>query len=223
MSNSTEDYQASIKALSIILEVPSGLLVPHLSEIYVRNYEKGQVIYYQGSEADSIYVLLEGYVSREMLNENGDDYLMLNRPINMFPLNHLFHSDHYHESCTALTSSLIVRVPKNVIEYLCKNHEDTFIKIFDLLRTEANQNIERNMALLGRNAEQKVINTLRVMCETVGNDQGAYYELDKIMTVTLLSELAGVSREKASHVIRDLSKQNLVLKNHQTWTVSKSL
>ncbi|PTK36583.1 Crp/Fnr family transcriptional regulator, partial [Staphylococcus nepalensis] len=54
-------------------------------------------------------------------------------------------------------------------------------------------------------------------------DQGAYYELDKIMTVTLLSELAGVSREKASHVIRDLSKQNLVLKNHQTWTVSKSL
>ncbi|MCP6565411.1 hypothetical protein NL503_28985, partial [Klebsiella pneumoniae] len=68
-------------------------------------------------------------------------------------------------------------MPKNVIEYLCKNHEDTFIKIFDLLRTEANQNIERNMALLGRNAEQKVINTLRVMCETVGNDQGAYYEL----------------------------------------------
>ena len=223
MSNSTEAYQTSIQAVSEILEVPSGLIVPHLSEIYVRNYEKGQVIYYQGSEADSIYLLLEGYVSRELLNENGDDYLLLNKPVTMFPLNHLFHSDHYHESCTALTSSLIVRVPKNVIEYLCKNNEDTFIKIYDLMRMEAQQSIERNMALLGRNAEQKVVNTLRVMCETVGTDHGAYYEMDKIMTVTLLSELAGVSREKASHIIRDLSKRNLVLKNHQTWTVSKSL
>ena len=91
------------------------------------------------------------------------------------------------------------------------------------MRMEAQQSIERNMALLGRNAEQKVVNTLRVMCETVGTDHGAYYEMDKIMTVTLLSELAGVSREKASHIIRDLSKRNLVLKNHQTWTVSKSL
>lgn len=223
MRNNKEAYQASIQELSKILEVPSGLLVPHLSEIYIRNYEKGQVIYYQGAEADSIYLLLEGYTTRETLNENGDDYLMLNRPISMFPLNHLFQSGHYEESCTALTETLIVRVPMNLIEYLCKNNEDTFIKIFNLMRNEEQLCIARNMALLGRNAEQKVINTLRVMCQTVGTDQGAYYEMDKIMTVTLLSDLAGVSREKASHIIRDLSKQNLVLKNHQTWTVSKSL
>ncbi|RZI01415.1 Crp/Fnr family transcriptional regulator [Staphylococcus condimenti] len=223
MSKVTETYQSSIQTLSKILEVPSGLLVPHLSEIYVRNYEKGQVIYYQGSEADSIYLLIEGYISREQLNENGDNYLMLNRDSTLFPINHLFEQKHYEETCTALTDALIVRIPKNLIEYLSKNNEDTFVKIFKLLRSEEQVCMNRNMALMGRNAEQKVINTLRTLCDTIGTDQGAYYEIDKVMTVTLLSSLAGVSREKASHVIKDLSNKNLVLKNYQTWTISKSL
>ncbi|MEL0537576.1 Crp/Fnr family transcriptional regulator [Staphylococcus debuckii] len=223
MSRTTETFQSSIQELSKMLEVPSGLIVPHLSEIYVRNYEKGQVIYYQGSEADSIYLLIEGYVSRERLNENGDDYLMLNRGHTLFPISHLFEQEHYEESCTALTDALIVRVPKNLIEYLSKNNEDTFVKIFTLLRQEQQISINRNMALMGRNAEHKVINTLRILGETIGNDQGAYYEIDKVMTVTLLSALAGVSREKASHVVRGLSNNNLVLKNYQTWTISKSI
>ena len=110
-----------------------------------------------------------------------------------------------------------------MIEYLSKNNEDTFVKIFTLLRQEQQISINRNMALMGRNAEHKVINTLRILGETIGNDQGAYYEIDKVMTVTLLSALAGVSREKASHVVRGLSNNNLVLKNYQTWTISKSI
>ena len=40
MSRTTETFQSSIQELSKMLEVPSGLIVPHLSEIYVRNYEK---------------------------------------------------------------------------------------------------------------------------------------------------------------------------------------
>ena len=54
----------------------------------MRRYNKGQIIYY--SSDHHVYLLLDGIVLRETINEDGDAYRKLNKEQLLFPLNHLF-------------------------------------------------------------------------------------------------------------------------------------
>ena len=56
--------------------------------------------------------------------------------------------------CTALTNCEVIGMPKDLIEYLCKNHEDIFVRLFELLSATQCQHIEYNMALTSKLKER---------------------------------------------------------------------
>ena len=47
---------------------------------------------------------------------------------------------------------------------------------------------------------------------TVGYDQDEFYEIKQFLTIQLMSDMAGISRETAGHIIHELKDENLLLK-----------
>ena len=97
---------------------------------------------------------LKGNIMRENFNLNGDVYRYLNREKVLFPLNNLF-QDKVLMKCVALTDCEMIGIPRDLIEYLCKSHEEIFVKLFSLLSKTQCQHIEYNMALTSKLAKER--------------------------------------------------------------------
>ncbi|MGC7802325.1 helix-turn-helix domain-containing protein, partial [Staphylococcus epidermidis] len=50
-----------------------------------------------------------------------------------------------------------------------------------------------------------------------------FYEIKHFMTIQLLSDMAGISRETTSHIINELREEKILFKNSKNWLVSKDL
>lgn len=217
------DRTRAIHQLAACLDISVAALNPYKETFIVRRYKKGQVLYYQDDEVDMLYVLLDGIVMRETLNANGERYIDLTSRPDMFPIDHVFNYDDYTEMCTALDTVEVLMVPKRLIAYLCKTQPHVFARVYTLL-TEAHQLCrQRNLALLGKNAEQQVIYTLHALCTSIGNDQGEFYELNHVLTIKLLSEMVGISRESTSMIIHQLMDQHYIVKDKKMWLIRKAL
>lgn len=217
------ELDESFKQLASYIHIPVGVLLPFKSQCFVRHYSKGQVIYFSSDETTHIYLLIEGNIMRENFNLNGDVYRYLNREKVLFPLNNLFQDKVPNEMCTALTNCEVIGIPKDLIEYLCKNHEDIFVRLFELLSATQCQHIEYNMALTSKLAKERVTKILRYLCQTVGYDNDEFYEIKQFMTIQLLSDMAGISRETTGHIINELREDKVLFKSNKNWLISKDL
>ena len=52
---------------------------------------------------------------------------------------------------------------------------------------------------------------LRYLCQTVGYDHDEFYEIKHFMTIQLLSDMAGISRETTS-IINELREEKILFK-----------
>lgn len=212
-----------LKALADYINIPYSILQPYQSECFVRHYTKGQVIYFSPQESSNIYFLIEGNIIREHYNQNGDVYRYFNKEQVLFPISNLFHQKEVNELCTALTDCTVLGLPRELMAFLCKANDDIFLTLFALINDNEQQHMNYNMALTSKFAKDRIIKLLCHLCQTVGYDQDEFYEIKQFLTIQLMSDMAGISRETAGHIIHELKDEKLVVKDHKNWLVSKHL
>ena len=66
------------------------------------------------------------------------------------------------------------------------------------------------MALTTKLARERIEKVLYYLCHAIGYDQDEFYEIKHIMTIQLLSDLAGISRETTGHIVHELKKKKLI-------------
>ena len=94
-----------------------------------------------------------------------------------------------------------------MLEYLCKNHDDIFVTLFEKLNNELELLMEYNMALTTKLARERIEKVLYYLCHAIGYDHDEFYEIKHIMTIQLLSDLAGISRETTGHIVHELKEE----------------
>lgn len=221
INNRDNDLSEGLKQLASYLSIPTGVIQAFKSECFVRRYNKGQIIYYSSDQPTYVYLLLDGIVLRETINEDGDAYRKLNKEQLLFPLNHLFRKIELNEMCTAITPCNVIGIPKDMLEYLCKNHDDIFVTLFEKLNNELELLMEYNMALTTKLARERIEKVLYYLCHAIGYDHDEFYEIKHIMTIQLLSDLAGISRETTGHIVHELKEEKKLIKNGKNWMVIK--
>ncbi|MDE9751676.1 Crp/Fnr family transcriptional regulator [Staphylococcus delphini] len=217
------DIHTFLERFAAFIHIPSIVLQPYKNEFMVRQYNKGQVIYYSSDELTHMYFLIDGYIVREHYNIHGDLYRVINKDQQLYPLHNLFQDKVTHEICSALTDCIVMTIPIDLIEYLCKNHHKVFIQLFKYLCESEQQLTEYNMALTAKNAKSRVIKVLIYLCHTIGDDHDEFYEIKPFLTIQMVSDLASVSRETTGHIINELKAENLLVKNKKSWLFSKVL
>ena len=129
----------------------------------------------------------------------------------LFPLNNLFQDKVPNEMCTALTDCEMIGIPRDLIDIYAKIMK-RFCEIILLIKRTQCQHIEYNMALTSKLAKERVTKILRYLCQTVGYDYDEFYEIKHFMTIQLLSDMAGISRETTSHIINELREEKILFK-----------
>lgn len=71
INNRDNDLSEGLKQLASYLNIPTGVIQAFKSECFVRRYNKGQIIYYSSDQPTYVYLLLDGIVLRETINEDG--------------------------------------------------------------------------------------------------------------------------------------------------------
>ncbi|PNZ69692.1 Crp/Fnr family transcriptional regulator [Staphylococcus croceilyticus] len=219
--NKAIELDQAFKQLAAYLNIPVGVIHSYKEECLVRHYNKGQVIYYSSDQPTHMYLLLAGNVLRETFNAEGDVARSLNKEDVLFPLAQLFYKDVSNEMCTAMTDCDVIGMPKDLLEYLCKTHDDIFITLFEKLNAELRLQMEYNMALTTKLARERVEKVLYYLCHAVGYDNEEFYEIKQVMTIQLLSDLSGISRETTGHIVSELKQDKMLLKNGKDWLVRK--
>ena len=219
----TNHSDQCLERLAQLIHIPSVALQPYKNECIVRQYNKGQVIYYSSDELTHIYYLIDGYILREQFSMNGDVYRILNKDDKLFPMHNLFQEKTTNEMCTAITDCIMIAVPIDLIEYLCRNNDKVCIRIYQLLCNNQKQQIEYHMALSYKSAKERVIKILIYLCHMIGYDNDEFYEIKSFLTIQMISDLASISRETTGHIIQELKEQNILLKHHKNWIISKQI
>ena len=104
----TNHSDQCLERLAQLIHIPSVALQPYKNECIVRQYNKGQVIYYSSDELTHIYYLIDGYILREQFSMNGDVYRILNKDDKLFPMHNLFQEKTTNEMCTAITDCILI-------------------------------------------------------------------------------------------------------------------
>lgn len=219
--NKETDLSESFKQLASYLNIPVGVIHAYKDECFVRHYNKGQVMYYASDQPEYVYLLMDGIVLRETFNQDGDVYRQLNKEKVLFPLTNLFRKVDLNEMCTAMTACHIIAIPKDLLEYLCKNQDDIFVTLFERLNDELTLQKEYNMALTTKLARERIEKVMYYLCHAVGYDHEEFYEIKHIMTIQLLSDLAGISRETTGHTVHELKEEKILMKNGKDWMIVK--
>ncbi|MDU6163248.1 MAG: Crp/Fnr family transcriptional regulator, partial [Staphylococcus epidermidis] len=62
---------------------------------------------------------------------------------------------------------------------------------------------------------------LQILCLSIGDDNGEFYELKQIMTVQLISNLSGLNRKTTGEIIRELKIENIIYQDKRNWIIKK--
>ncbi|MEX2956279.1 Crp/Fnr family transcriptional regulator [Staphylococcus pasteuri] len=219
----TNRSEQRLERLAAFINIPAVALQPYKNECIVRQYNKGQVIYYSSDELTHVYYLIDGYILREHFNMNGDVYRLLNKDDQLFPMHNLFQDKTTNEMCTAITDCIMIAIPIELIEYLCRNNDKVFIRIYQLLCDNQRQQIEYHMALSSKSAKARVTKLLIYLCHMIGYDNDEFYEIKSFLTIQMISDLVSISRETTGHIIQELKEHNILLKHHKNWIISKQI
>lgn len=222
IQNSNKEFDDYFEQLASYLNIPTSIIKPYKDDCTLFKYKRRQVIYYSSKQTKFVYFLVNGCVSHEISNVNGNTYLRLSKEHSLFPMNYLFsETTPTYEMCTALTDCTVITLPKDLLEYLCKNYTEIFESLFIKLNETIQYQAEYSMALTANLAKERIEEILKLLCHTIGEDNEEFYEIKQVMTIQLLSNLSGLSRKTTGQVINELKKENMVFQDDKDWIIKK--
>ena len=77
------------------------------------------------------------------------------------------------------------------------------------------------MALRAKSAKERIQRILQILCLTIGDDYGEFYELKQIMTVQLMSNLSGLNRKTTGEIIKELKMEDIIYQDKRNWIIKK--
>lgn len=218
-----EDLKVAIQTFAHYIHASPSQLKVFADDFILRSFDKNQVIYYDKTEMTHLKFLMRGIVVREAFTDNGAHYKWLNSEHTCFPLSQVLRVPSIDETCSALTECVVLSIPLYLIEKISKHDTEVLSRLYELLVMSETQHIQHNMILNCKNAREKVIHLIHLLCCHVGKNNEAYYEFTSAITIQLLADLIGMSRETVSHIMHNLIMESFILKDKHTWIVSKKL
>jgi CRP-like cAMP-binding protein len=175
------------------------------------NYKIGETVIQPGEKIEYIYFLESGYVSQQVISENGEDFILnIFRPRSYFPISIALQgveNEYFYES---LTNIIVKKAPiKDVLTFL-KNNPSAMEELLLRLSSGLNMLANKTEALIFGDAGRKVAATLYFTAQRFGKDEGKKTIIDFPLTHKRIAAMTGITRETASIEMSKLKKTGIV-------------
>lgn len=175
-----------------------------------RNYSKGQLIFYQGDLAGSLFVMIEGLVKVYVTSEDGDEMVLVTlRPPDVFGEVALLDGGPRSASAEALENSIVLEVGRE--PFLTALHENRAMmeSLLTSMGGVLRRLTEQAADLVFLDLHGRVAKLLLGMLDPADPGETPA-ELDLHITQTDLAKMVGGSRQSVNQILRTFERRGYV-------------
>jgi CRP-like cAMP-binding protein/CheY-like chemotaxis protein len=203
-------YSKSLDRLSSLISNKDGLaeLKKSIQERRIRQFKKGQVIYYEGDKGTGLYLLISGKAKSIKLATDGrelmtgiyaaDDYMGINSMLLNEP-----HSD----TATALEDSTVCLIPKESLEQLMNQYPDVAREFIKLLAKDIKEKEEHLLQMAYNSVRKKMADAMIRLKSQQSDAEGSFK-----VTREDLAAMTGMATETVSRTLSDFKDEGLIEK-----------
>lgn len=186
---------------------------------YMKQYTKGQHVFYDRTEITCFYILLEGMASLYKLNLLGEKKVIF-----VFPPGYLLNEIMFQDlpsaiNCELRMDSLILVLPRERLWHVMARDPELTRAAFQSMAVRVRR-LYRQMknttnALKG---EKRLASKLYMLARDHGKATEKGILIDMQLSITYLSEMLGSKRETVSRQMKKLNDLDLIImENHRFW------
>lgn len=207
----------SEETVGLLHSVPvfSALAAEDLEQVALvavpRQFEAGEVVFREGDESDTCYVIRTGHVRAIREHPDGRSITLANfGPGDFFGELAMFDDERRSATIETLERTELVGILGGDMRRLLREHPDISVKLLASLGRRLRQTNERLARQSFQTVQSRVASVLSQMV-TAAQDEGAS-ERDVLITSTQadLAQLAGSSRESASRFLAVLERAGII-------------
>ena len=177
----------------------------------LRNYNRGEIIFFEGEEGDGLFLLKSGKVKLTKMVESGEEQILtIIKPGNIFAEVVLFGNANYPATATALEDSKIYLIRSQDMTKLIKDKPSIAVKLLDVMskRLRRAQKLVRDMGL--KDTTRRTASLLIYLAEEHGVEKNNKVRIDIKLTQKELANMIGTTRETISRVLNKFKDAGIV-------------
>lgn len=201
-------HSRSLDSLDALISKNNGLaeLKKVISERKARHFKKNQVIYYEGDNANGLYLILSGKIKTIKLAEDGrelmtgmytgDHYLGVHALLSNAP---------YSDTATALTDTTLCIIPKEQFDEMLNQYPDVAREFIRLLADDIREKEEQLLQLAYHSVRKRLAEAVVKLYKAHGADNDSFK-----MSREDLAAMAGMATETVSRTLSDFKEEGLI-------------
>lgn len=180
--------------------------------LYLREYKKGQVLFYEGDHRDRVYYLYSGLIRLEKNDPSANfsyiDYVKHNT---FFPYGGLFTDDDYSYTAYAATDIEIFYISSKIFEEVVLGNKQQLLYIYKNLSRVLSYHEIRIRNTTTPRATERIVQALAIWMEDLGeeNEDGTI-TIPYPLTIIELAKMSGTTRETTGTVVKSLKEDKLI-------------
>ncbi len=190
------------------------------SHIFLRNYKKGQILFYEGDKRDRVFYLQDGLIRLEKNDPSANfcyiDYVKHNT---FFPYGGLFTDEAYAYTAYAATNITIYYVPASIFEEVVLGNKQQLLFIYKNLSRVLSYHEIRIRNTITPSASERIVQALAIWMTDLAedNDDGSK-TIPYPLTIIELAKMSGTTRETAGTVVKSLKEDGLIKYERKKFT-----
>lgn len=187
------------------------LLRPYIESSQHRSIKRGEIIYHEGDEPHSLYLIEKGLIGLFHISENGKEtFLRVFGKDAIFGHRSYFAKTNYHATTMALSATELVIIGKDQCQKICSEHPELMQEMVKLLAKDLGQAELRLAGLQDKTATSRIIESLVFL---------KLKHPDHTWTRKEIAEYSGTTFETVVRVMTQLTDEGLIEKIGRNFTI----
>jgi len=188
--------------------------------LYVNTYHRGQLIFQEGEDGNSLYIVLNGKVKLCLYDEDGREYVLdvVGKP-GFFGELALIDELPRSANAIAMEMSDLLIVRRNDFTRILMDNPSISINILRVLAARLRMADERIKSLAFLNVEGRVLKYLLDIGERSGIKMKDFVIIEKGPTQIEIASSCGCSRETVSRMMTSLARKGLLSVRRKQYTL----
>src|SRR5574341_1552620 len=198
------------RAESIFCSLAGSHLEQLDREKMVHKYEKGEVVFYEGTPASTVHCIYSGRVKLYKSGPKGEDQVIrLLGPGEIFGYRALLAEEPFAATAEAVETTVICAITKQTLFDLLKHSQDLTMRLLAKLASELKTSEEQMLAMAQETVRQRTAKLLLFLGEGNKHKYKAGSPLNVPLMRNEMAQMVGTTPETFSRTLRQLAAKGV--------------
>jgi CRP-like cAMP-binding protein len=191
---------------------------------YEKRVKKGNVLFYQGEQGSTLYLIIKGKVKVVLIGESGKELVLaILKKGDFLGEMSIIEDEVRSATAIALEPTVFLTIDKeNFLSFLTKNPKAMLGVLKELSKRLRNAD-EKIGELAFQNVYERVISYLNALAKTRGVKEKEGMFISELPTKREIADFIGSTRESVSRVLNDLHRKGLISLYRKSVIIKKKL